>query len=93
LNNVLKHSHATEVVLSAQADDYQAEISLRDNGAGFDPAKVDPNSEKNGLVNMRQRIESIGGRFAVESSPGKGTLIRLTVNFPRVATAGGKPHA
>jgi len=79
LHNALKHSRATKVTLGAKAVGRQVEISLQDNGAGFDLATV---RAGNGLANMRQRIEALGGRFVVETNPGQGTTVRLTVNCP-----------
>jgi signal transduction histidine kinase len=50
-------------------------ILISDNGQGFAPAKI--NGSGDGLVNMKQRIERIGGRFRLESNPGAGTQIRM----------------
>jgi signal transduction histidine kinase/streptogramin lyase len=82
LNNALKYSRATEIVLSARTDGPRIEIGLQDNGTGFDLAAVQARAERNGLENMRQRMESLGGRFAIETQPDNGTIIKLTVNFP-----------
>lgn len=83
LNNVLKHARATELVLSARTFDQRIEIALRDDGVGFDPAAMPPPGEHNGLDNMRRRIASIGGTLVLETSPGCGTAIRLTVDYPK----------
>ena len=45
--------------------------------------------ERNGLKNMRRRIEKLGGRLALETKPGGGTTIRLTVSYP----TGYKPES
>ena len=78
LNNVAKHSKATFVILSLQKSDKRIELSIEDNGKGF-------NSEENsgaehsrkglGLVSMRERAEFSGGSFNIESAAGKGTVI------------------
>jgi len=78
LNNVAKHSKATFVNLSLQKFDKRIELSIQDNGKGF-------NSEENsgaehsrkglGLVSMRERAEFSGGSFSIESTRGKGTVI------------------
>jgi len=81
LNNVLKHSRASELVLSAGTADHRIEIRLRDDGVGFDPAAMPSPGEHNGLENMRRRMESIGGKFALETAPGKGTTILLMVDI------------
>jgi len=78
LNNVAKHSKATLVNLSLQKFDKRIELSIQDNGKGF-------NSEENsgaehsrkglGLVSMKERAEFSGGSFNIESATGKGTVI------------------
>ena len=50
-------------------------LIITDDGIGFKGTKAG-----NGLVNMRQRAEDIGGNFTIESEPGKGTVI--SVHFP-----------
>jgi signal transduction histidine kinase len=72
LNNIACHAHATEVWLRVMANEGRTEIEIKDNGRGFVDA---PNPRANGLRNMRQRMEEIGGTFAVESKPGEGTRI------------------
>lgn len=80
LNNALKYSRATEVHLIAKLTGSQVEICVRDNGTGFDLPAMLATSERNGLTNMRKRVEKLGGKFSIETAPGKGTAIRLTVN-------------
>jgi signal transduction histidine kinase/ligand-binding sensor domain-containing protein len=82
LTNALKHSRAKEVIFSVKAIEEKIEISLQDDGVGFDLAAVPSEGEHNGLQNMRQRIEAIGGQLQLESAPGKGTTIRLILNAP-----------
>jgi signal transduction histidine kinase len=74
LNNVAKHSNATEVWLRIQTHDHSLAIVLQDNGRGFAPESV-PGGE--GLANMRRRVEKIGGRFDLETRPAAGTLCRI----------------
>ena len=50
-------------------------ITIADNGRGF--AIGQARGKGNGLDNMRQRLEQIGGRLVLESEPGHGTIIRL----------------
>ncbi|MEI6076444.1 MAG: two-component regulator propeller domain-containing protein [Verrucomicrobiota bacterium] len=82
LTNSLKHSRATEISLSATTRGSQMEICLQDNGAGFDAVVIESRGERNGLENMRQRIAALGGQFAIQTRPGQGTTIQLTVDFP-----------
>lgn len=75
LNNSAKHSQATEVWLRVHLEGKVLRIVVEDNGQGFDREKVDPGG--NGLINMRRRMEIIGGRFDCDSQPGVGTKYRI----------------
>lgn len=79
LTNVLKHAHAREVCLCAQSCGCRLEVSVHDDGRGFEPASNPAVSGCNGLTNMQQRIKNLSGQFVVETAPGKGTTIRLAV--------------
>lgn len=80
LNNVVKHSQATEVEVRFLLRSPQVEISIQDNGKGFD-ASADP-AFGNGVQNMKKRIEDMGGVFAIQSQPGKGTRLSFVVSLP-----------
>jgi hypothetical protein len=84
LNNISKHAHATEVTIALEASPDAVVVTVADNGCGFDPAarSVKP-TRSLGMVSMRERTESIGGKLRVESTPGKGT--RVIVEAPRSA--------
>jgi signal transduction histidine kinase/ligand-binding sensor domain-containing protein len=80
LHNVVKHSSAAEVSvdLTTGADTFT--LVVRDNGKGFDPAAVKPRPGRgNGLKNMTQRLEKIGGHCEIKSAPGAGTEIRFSL--------------
>lgn len=81
LTNTLKHGRATEVLLSAQIVRQEVEISIHDNGGGFEPA-LEAGSGRSGLTNMRERIESIGGRFSIQTVSGRSTAIVITLQSP-----------
>jgi signal transduction histidine kinase len=74
LHNVIKHARATEVTVRVVFDGKCLDISITDNGCGFQPATA---SSGNGLVNMNRRIRDIGGSCQVESRPGEGASVRL----------------
>jgi signal transduction histidine kinase len=74
LNNSLKHSGASQVAVSLQAENDQVVLAVSDNGRGFDPYRTYSGM---GLQNMRQRASGLGGRFDISSQPGEGTLIRV----------------
>ncbi len=77
INNVVKHSGATSVELHCRVSDHEVEFSIQDNGRGFIIEEL--SGRGNGLLNMKKRIEDINGSFQIESQPGCGTRIRLTV--------------
>ena len=79
LHNLLKHSRATQVEIFVRRTERQFQFRVRDNGIGFRP---EAKSSGNGLKNMKKRAEEIGGRLEVESSPGGGTCVMLTVPIP-----------
>jgi signal transduction histidine kinase len=79
LNNAVKHADASEIQLEVIADATELQIKIADNGIGFDPAAAQ--TRGNGLTNMRKRLEGIGGRFAIASSPGHGTTVDMTISL------------
>jgi signal transduction histidine kinase len=84
--NALKHANATNVWLSVKREGDSVELSLRDDGAGFDTAVMPP-EDHFGLTMMRERALVGGGTFDLKSAEGEGTMI--TVRFP---TSWLQPH-
>jgi ligand-binding sensor domain-containing protein/signal transduction histidine kinase len=82
LTNAFKHAEAGEIRVQATASASSLEIVIRDDGKGFEMADVSGSQKRNGLANMHHRTRSIGGRLVIQSEPGKGTTIILSVNFP-----------
>jgi PAS domain S-box-containing protein len=79
LNNVAKHSVAKTVLLSLRKTDQAIELVIQDNGQGFDLSKAqapDSTTHGLGLESMRERTELSGGSFQIESTVGKGAIIR-----------------
>jgi signal transduction histidine kinase len=75
LTNVVRHSGAQEVRLSIGLDAGQVRLTISDNGRGL-PASL-RTEEMDGVVNMRARLEKLGGRFEIASEPGRGTTLRF----------------
>jgi two-component system nitrate/nitrite sensor histidine kinase NarX len=73
LNNVAKHAGASAASMRLSCQPGQVELCVRDDGQGFDPATLPPNSL--GLGIMRERAEAIGAALTIESWPGFGTQI------------------
>ena len=80
LNNVVRHAGASEIALTLQQGDSQLCLEIVDNGRGFDPQQEFPGHF--GLHSMRERVETVGGRFELESTRGAGTRVRATVAIP-----------
>ncbi len=76
MHNVVKHAGGSRVVVSFQCRDHSFSVTITDNGKGFDPANL--TVRNNGLKNMKQRMESIGGKFEIQTEKNKGTVIRLS---------------
>ena len=77
LHNVVKHAHASQVELKLMSEDGAVTLEVRDNGDGFDTATSFPGHM--GLVSMRERATSLGASLNVESTPGAGTTVRLSL--------------
>lgn len=78
LNNVAKHSRAKRVSLSLERGAEGLELSIRDNGVGFEPAFVageEGERKGMGMTSMRERVALSGGTFSVVSAPGAGTTV------------------
>jgi two-component system NarL family sensor kinase len=74
LNNSLKHSNATKIIVQLIQDESWVNLTVQDNGQGFDLEQV-RDKKSGGLRNMRARAEIFDGRFHIDSKPGEGTEI------------------
>jgi signal transduction histidine kinase len=80
LTNVAKHSRAEHVRLSVIERDGGIEISVEDDGVGFDP---DAEGRGFGLPGMRERLAMVGGSFELTSAPGVGATVRASIPVAR----------
>jgi signal transduction histidine kinase len=80
LANVHKHAGAGRVAFTLSYMEGEAALDVRDDGVGFVPTPhgLGPNGGL-GLRGMRERVQALGGRVAVESAPGRGTTVAVTV--------------
>lgn len=81
LNNVVKHSEATEVSLQMGIAGTEFTVTISDNGRGFETGKLKPFS--NGLGNMRKRMDKIGGVITLKSQLDHGTTVALAINLEK----------
>jgi len=82
LNNVRRHSEASEAVTMLTFSPESLKLTVRDNGKGFFPMQTAHNitiREKVGLIGMQQRVESFGGSFDINSRFGEGTLVSAEI--------------
>jgi signal transduction histidine kinase len=91
LNNVARHAHASRVEVSLQKLPGCICMKIKDDGKSFNVGRaLHANGGKHlGLLGMRERLEMVGGKFVVESSPGKGTTIQARIPIGKVRAGGG----
>jgi len=78
LANIAKHARASRAVVTLSFMDRAVALDIRDDGTGFDP-EVRVGEGHIGLAAMRQRVEDVNGEMEVESAPGEGTAIAITI--------------
>jgi NarL family two-component system sensor histidine kinase LiaS len=79
LQNVVRHAGATRVKLVARRARGRLSLILSDDGRGFDSTKVAESVHGYGLASMRRRVQLIGGRFRLVTSPGHGTRVEISI--------------
>lgn len=91
LTNVARHAHASRVEVSVQKLPDCICMKIKDDGKSFDVDRaLRANGGKHlGLLGMRERLEMIGGKFVVESAPGKGTTIQAQIPLGKLRGGGG----
>lgn len=94
LFNVLKHAGATHAEVRISQNGGRISIEVQDNGVGFETAgaQIKPDASGGfGLFSIRERLFHLGGEFEIHSSPGGGTLVRLTVPVKGETDRGAEP--
>lgn len=79
LNNIAKHARACRAEVELTIDDQTLNLSIRDNGNGFDLESSGRHRKGMGLMNMKERVRSVQGTFDLWSEPGRGTCVCVTV--------------
>jgi len=80
LTNVLKYAQASRIEIRLHRVGAYAELTVSDDGQGFDPAAVEPGHH--GLAGMRDRLQAVRGHLEITSAPGAGTVLRARVPLP-----------
>jgi signal transduction histidine kinase len=82
LHNIVQHAGARTVKVAVEQADGRVQLSIRDDGRGFDPQR-----EKGmGLLGIQERVARLGGRFTIDSRAGEGTEIRIELPVPAMVT-------
>lgn len=75
LHNCVQHAGAHRVQVSVKEESGRLRVAIEDDGKGFDAARA----KGMGLLGIEERVSRLGGGFAVESQPGHGTALRVTL--------------
>jgi signal transduction histidine kinase len=91
LTNATKHGHAKRAVIEIHERGTTVELTIADDGEGFDPAK---STSGFGLLGMRERAQLLHGTVQITSSPGDGTIVTASIPVERrpAAAATATPH-
>ena len=83
LTNVAKHAQATKVAVVVTQQPHQIEVSIEDDGRGFDLDSAFNEAEQRGwgLLGMQERVALLGGSYTINTAPDQGTRIRVIVPF------------
>ncbi len=94
VTNVVKHARADRLRIGVQRQNGMVEVSIEDDGVGFDVSDLKPGREGPGfgLFSIRERLRHLGGRFEVRSKPGSGTLARMAAPLSAEQDSGRQPE-
>ncbi len=88
LHNAYHHAKGAFQSVCVRSDADQILLEISDQGPGFEVPTIMEQSDRLGIIGMRERVESIGGRFEIQSVIGKGTVIR--VQLPKIVNGDRK---
>jgi signal transduction histidine kinase len=85
LSNVERHARAARARLSLCSLPDVTRLEVKDNGRSFDVRRMETSKTNKhlGLLVMRERVEMVGGTFSIESSPARGTTVRVDLPLER----------
>jgi len=81
INNSLKHANAKKITINVEKINKSIMVSYADDGQGFDIETVTSKASGSGLMNMKTRVQSLGGNMLLDSEKGNGTCISLVFNI------------
>jgi signal transduction histidine kinase len=82
LSNIIRHASAKHVSLELTDGGGEYAFTLQDDGCGFDLNST-RDAWPHGIMGMQQRVRALGGKFSLDSTPGAGTTLRVTVPAPK----------
>jgi signal transduction histidine kinase len=87
LQNIQKYAQASSAVVRLREDGDRLSVEVADDGRGFD---VSTTIRGNGLTNMEDRLDALGGTLQIASSPGNGTTLRMILPVSAALAVGGQ---
>jgi two-component system sensor histidine kinase UhpB len=93
MNNVARHSEATDCTVSLSADGHELRLIVADNGRGIRRDTGGSHGHGLGLIAMRERAQAQGGSFAINSRAGAGTEVIVALAMPAAVPADSARHA
>jgi signal transduction histidine kinase len=79
ISNAVHHAAPNRISILLRYDDETVTMRVEDDGSGFDLETRSQNTSRFGLLGMRERVERIGGRLSIQSTPGAGTVVEVVL--------------
>lgn len=79
ITNIRKHAGVNQALVKMEDNGHSLRLVVKDKGSGFDIEMAAQQSESYGIIGMRERVELLGGEVQIQSSPGQGTQVIITV--------------
>lgn len=83
INNIIRYAKASEVTIEFALEKNYLQITIKDNGIGFDVTEIDKEEGGLGISGMKSRIEYFEGKFQIHSRPNEGTIVSISVPLKR----------
>lgn len=80
INNAIKHSHASSLIVNLHRSDQKVELTISDDGKGF-TFVPDESRLHHGIQNIRERVSLLNGSFTIESIPQQGTQLKIIIPY------------
>ncbi len=90
LNNVAKHAQASTVQVAIRQQGGRLVLAVNDDGKGFDPSEA-ARAHSFGLIGIRERVLTLGGSIAIDSSPGRGSRLQVEIPLPAESAPNAGP--